>query len=194
VTERVIMAGFGGQGMMLLGKLLAQVALNEGLEVTFFPSYGAEVRGGTAHCHVTMSDEPIFSPMIERADSLIVMNQPSYDKFRPRLNPNGRLLLNTPMTRTEPAQEGRSPASCLEIPATLLANELGNLRVANMIMMGAYATLLDILPQETVLRVIEENLGKRKAHLMEANRKAYREGAKRADEFMRSAKAGAGKA
>jgi len=177
VTERVIMAGFGGQGMMLMGKLLAKVAMNEGMQVTFFPSYGAEVRGGTAHCHVIMSDEPIFSPFIEEADSLIIMNQPSYAKFRPRLRPNGRLLINSSMAEPTDALERASPAVCLPFPATEAANELGNVRVANMFMLGAYTAVWNALPSAAVLSGLEADLSGRKAHLLEVNRRAFRKGA-----------------
>jgi len=158
MTERVIMAGFGGQGMMLLGKLLAAVAMDEGREVTFFPSYGAEVRGGTAHCHVVISDEPIYSPIVERADSLIIMNQPSYGKFRPRLKPGGLLLLNTSMADPDPAQERGSPCVYLSIPATDTANQLGNVRVANVVMLGAYAAVRPVLPSRAILAGLEAQL------------------------------------
>ena len=177
MTERVIMAGFGGQGMMLLGRLLAGVAMNEGMEVTFFPSYGAEVRGGTAHCHVVMSDEPIFSPVVEQADTLIIMNQLSYDKFRPRLRPNGRLLINSSMAETVGAVEDGAPAACLPVPATETANELGNVRVANVVMLGAYTTLWNCLPSAAVMRGLEAELGGRKAHLLALNRRAFERGA-----------------
>ena len=139
MTEQVIMAGFGGQGVMLIGKTYAGSAMHAGKEVTFFPSYGAEVRGGTAHCHIIVSDGPIYSPMVELADSLIIMNQPSYEKFRQRLRPEGLLLLNSSMAQMDKAREAESQALALAIPATELANELGNVRVANVIMLGVYA-------------------------------------------------------
>jgi len=177
VTERVIMAGFGGQGMMLIGKTYAGAAMHAGKEVTFFPSYGAEVRGGTAHCHVVVSDDPIYSPMVEVADSLIIMNQPSYEKFRPRLRPEGLLLLNSSMTDTREAREAESAAQALPIPATELANELGNVRVANVIMLGAYAALRHSVPAEVILAELEKGMTGRKAGLLEVNRKAFQKGA-----------------
>jgi len=184
MTERVIMAGFGGQGMMLLGKLLAQAATNEGRELTFFPSYGAEVRGGTAHCHVIISDEPIYSPHVEEADTLIIMNQPSYDKFRSRLRPDGLLLLNAGLTDPVEAIESASPARILSIPSTQIANDdLGAVRVANMIMMGAYMAVWNGLPTESVWAVIEAAIGKKKAHLLDVNRKAFEIGAEHAAAF-----------
>ena len=187
MTERVIMAGFGGQGMMLLGKLLAGVTMRQGLEVTFFPSYGAEVRGGTAHCHVVISDEPIYSPIVEEADSLLIMNQPSYAKFRPRLRRNGLLILNSSMTAAEEAQEDRSPATCVTLPATQTANELGTVRVANVVMLGAYAAMQSVLPPESMLAAVEAQMKGRKAHLLEVNRQAFRRGRERAEEIGRPA-------
>ncbi|HHT9110127.1 MAG TPA: 2-oxoacid:acceptor oxidoreductase family protein, partial [Candidatus Brocadiaceae bacterium] len=92
MTEKIILAGFGGQGMMLLGKLLAQAAMTEGKYVTYFPSYGTEVRGGTAVYHLIISNEEIFSPLIEETDTLIVMNQPSYQKYKGMLKHQGLLL------------------------------------------------------------------------------------------------------
>ena len=182
MTERVIMAGFGGQGMMLLGKLIGGVAMNAGKEVTFFPSYGAEVRGGTAHCHVTISDDPIFSPIVGEADTLIIMNQPSYDKFRPCLRPNGRLLINSSMAEPTDSLERGSPAAVLPIPATEAANELGNVRVGNMIMLGAYTTAWTALPAEAFVAGVEADFSGRKAHLLEVNRQAFRRGVELANQ------------
>jgi len=171
------MAGFGGQGMMLIGKTYAGAAMHAAKEVTFFPSYGAEVRGGTAHCHVIVSDGPIYSPMVEVADSLIIMNQPSYEKFRQRLRPEGLLLLNTSMAQTDETIETESQSHALAIPATELANEIGNVRVANVIMLGAYAALRQPVPAEIVLGEIEKSMTGRKAHLLDVNRRAFHKGA-----------------
>ena len=176
MTERVIMAGFGGQGMMMMGKLLAGVAMRQGKEVTFFPSYGAEVRGGTAHCHVVISDEPIYSPIVEEADTLIVMNQPSYDKFQPRLREGGLILLNSSMAETDDALADTPPDTCLRIPATEVADEIGNVRVANAVMLGAYAASRGLLPAEAVLAGLESEMVGRKAHLLDVNRAAFRKG------------------
>ena len=134
MLERVIMAGFGGQGMMFIGKLLAQAGMEEGFNVTYFPSYGAEVRGGTAHCHVAISDQPIYSPIVEEADALIIMNQPSYRKFRPCLKPDGLLILNSSMVEVKEEAD----AEVVAVPATELADEMGGVRVGNVIMLALY--------------------------------------------------------
>ncbi len=174
MEERVIIAGFGGQGVMTIGKLAALAAMNEGREVTFFPSYGAEVRGGTANCHIVVSDEPVYSPMVEEADSMILLNQLSYDRFRPSLRPGGLLLLNSSMARTDPERE-RDGATVVAIPATEAADELGNVRVANVIMLAAYCARRGLFDPENVLETLSRELAARK-HLMEVNRLAFEKG------------------
>jgi len=176
VTERVIMAGFGGQGMMLIGKIVATVAMEQGLQTTFFPSYGAEVRGGTAHCHVIISDAAIYSPMVEAADALIMMNQPSYAKFRPRLREGGLLLLNSSMARTTEDLERNNRVVFVDVPATEIANELGNVRVANTVMLGAYSGAHPVLPAEALIEGLERELTGPKARLREINRRAFERG------------------
>lgn len=176
MTERVIIAGFGGQGIMMMGKLAATVGMHAGREVTFFPSYGAEVRGGTAHCHLVLSDEAIYSPVVERADTLIILNQPSYDKFRPRLKPDGLLLLNESMADTDAAVEEGCNVTCVRIPATQLANELGDVRVANVVMLGAWSALRGWLSPESIIADLEAQMTGRKAHLLDANRAAFAKG------------------
>lgn len=183
--ERVIMAGFGGQGMMLLGKVYATAAMEAGFQVTFFPSYGAEVRGGTAHCNVILSDRPIYSPMVETADTIIVMNQPSYDKFRPRLRPDGLVLLNTSMAQRDDAQENASEADLVGLPASEIADNLGNVRVANTIMLGAYLCLRPILKADDVFAVFAQGMTGPKAALLEINRRAFTKGMDLAAQFRR---------
>jgi len=176
VTERIIMAGSGGQGMMLIGKIVATAAMEQGLETTFFPSYGAEVRGGTAHCHVVVSDAPIHSPIVESADALVLMNQPSYEKFRPRLREGGLLLLNTSMARLSESLERSNRVLRLEVPATAMADSLGNVRVANVVMLGAYMGARALLSPDVVFRELERELSGAKASLLEVNRMAFRRG------------------
>lgn len=175
MTERVFIAGSGGQGVMTIGKLLAQAAMEEGRQVTYLPSYGAEVRGGTANCSVTISDEPIHMPNFEVADTLLILNQPSYDKFRARLRPDGLLLINSTLTATAAALEG-SPAQHLALPATETAAELGNVRVTNVIMLGAYAGVRGGVPIDRVVAILQKELGPARTHLVEINRQAFLKG------------------
>lgn len=175
MTERIIMAGAGGQGMMLAGKLFAQVLMEQGQEVSYFPSYGAEVRGGSAHCHVVRSDEAIHSPIVERADTLILMNQPSYDKFRGRLADGGLLLVNSSMVAEDP-RNGESGDTVVLVPATEAASELGAVKVANVLILGAYHRVREFAPAEAVLSVLDRFLSGGKAALRDVNHRAFLKG------------------
>jgi len=134
--EEVVIAGFGGQGIILAGKLLAQTAMKAGKEVTFMPSYGAEVRGGTANCMVIIADNPIACPVISKPDSLIAMNKASLDKFAPRLKNGGLLIMNSSLIDTEPQLD--ETVEVIAVPADELAVQLGNKKAANMVALGAY--------------------------------------------------------
>ncbi len=171
MTERIIFAGFGGQGVMTAGKMLAEVAMQLGRHVTCYPTYGAEVRGGTAYCSVILSDQPIHSPVVEEADTLVILNQLSYDKFRPRLAPDGLVLLNSSMAQPDPGDK-----RALLIPATEAANELGNVRVTNLVALGAYAQARGGVPIEAVMGLLSRGLTGARAHLLEVNRQAFLKG------------------
>ena len=175
MLERAIIAGFGGQGLMFLGKLTAKIMMDEGLRVTYFPSYGAEVRGGTANCHVIISSEEIASPMVEEADTLVMMNQPSYERFRPRLAPEGILLINSSLVNaTNPPQA----KLILEVPATQMASDLGDVRVANMVMMGVYNVIRDFAPFDKLIEQMKKAFGESKAAIHDINTRAIEAGRK----------------
>lgn len=172
-NERIILAGFGGQGVMLMGQLLAQAAMAEGRQVTWLPSYGPEMRGGTANCDVIILDEPIASPIVHRnATSVIIMNKPSM-KFVADLVPGGLALINTSLidVRVE-----REDVRAFYVPANKLAIEVGNLKVTNMVMLGAFSEMTHCVAAEGVLRAMEAKLGASKAHLMDVNRRAFARG------------------
>ncbi len=175
MTEKVIMAGAGGQGMMALGKLLARAMAEEGREVTFFPSYGSEVRGGTAHCHLVISEGEIYSPVIERADSLIIMNQPSLDKFEERIASGGLVVINTSLVERAVQRED---LEVVEVAATDTANRLGNVRVANIVALGAFVGQTGVVKTASVERAIEELFSQKKSGLIEINKKALTEGSR----------------
>ena len=141
--ERIIFAGSGGQGVMTLGKVVARAAMLTDLNCTYLPSYGTEVRGGTANCTVVISDDEIFSPVVESADVLFAMNEPSYKRFAPRLKPDGLLVINTSM-----AEPDQTNDRTVTIPATDIANELGDVRVANVVLLGAYNARRKLLDDE----------------------------------------------
>ena len=134
--EELIIAGFGGQGIMLIGKLLAQTAMNCGKEVTYMPSYGAEVRGGTANCMLVISDSEIACPVVSNPNSMIIMNKASLTKFTPSLKNNGLLILNSSLINIEPVVD--DSIEVIRLPADEIAVELGNIKAANMVALGAY--------------------------------------------------------
>jgi 2-oxoglutarate ferredoxin oxidoreductase subunit gamma len=171
--EEVTMAGFGGQGILMIGKLLAQSAMKSGLEVTYMPSYGAEVRGGTANCMVIVGDEPIACPIISHPDSLIAMNEASLRKFLPRLKSGGLLVLNSSLIETEPE---RDDLDVISIPADEMAGELKSVRSANMVALGAYLQRRTYLPVEAVAACLPDVFSKRYHKLLSVNEKALRRG------------------
>lgn len=173
MTEKVIVAGFGGQGILFLGKLLAQSAMAEGHHVTFFPAYGPEVRGGRANCHVILSSEPIFSPRIDRADAALAMNQMSWDYFAERVRPDGLAVVNTSTVELE---RGTGPQRVVGVPATDLADEAGDVRATNMVMLGAYHRARQLLPADVLLATLRRMLPGAKAALWDVNRAAFQRG------------------
>ncbi|MBN2583582.1 MAG: 2-oxoacid:acceptor oxidoreductase family protein [Planctomycetes bacterium] len=178
MEERILIAGAGGQGALTIGKFVARVGM-EKHRVTYFPSYGAEVRGGTAHCHVVISDSEIATPVVEEATVLVLMNQMSYDRFAERLNDDGLMLLNSSMIETDGAKpRGR----VVGIPASQLAGEMGDIRVANMILTGALNHYKQIMDEAGFLAVMQEMLGKEpsKVKLFDLNKTAFRIGAEQA--------------
>jgi 2-oxoglutarate ferredoxin oxidoreductase subunit gamma len=171
--QRVIIAGFGGQGVLMAGKLLAQAGMLEGRHVTWLPSYGPEMRGGTANCNVIVSDEPIGAPIVTEATCLIAMNLPSLDRFEPALVTGGLLLINRSLV---PRGAGRADVRALEVPANEIAERHGSTRVANVVMLGAYLAATGAVRRESVVAAIEELLGRSKLHLRPINLAALDEG------------------
>ena len=173
MREEIIIAGFGGQGIMFAGTLLAQGAMLEGLQVTFFPSYGAEMRGGTANCSLIISDEEIGSPVVAHPSSCLLLNQPSLDKFEERMREKGLLILNSSLV--DRGVE-RKDLKITEVPATEMAIKLGNVKVANMIALGAYLKKSKIIPLKAVIKSLPKILGEKKKDLLEINEKAIEKG------------------
>ncbi len=173
--EEVVIAGFGGQGIMLTGKLLAQTAMEQGLEVTYMPSYGAEVRGGTANCMVVLADEPIACPVVGKPDSLIVMNKASLNKFAPRLKTGGLLIMNSSLIDTEPQLD--DSIEIITVPADELAVELGSHKSANMVALGAYLQKRGHLTPDAAAQALPDVLAKRYHKTLPVNAEALRRGA-----------------
>ena len=172
INESVICSGFGGQGIMVLGKVLAEAGMLSGVNVTWIPSYGAEVRGGTAHSSIRISSEPIASPFISSADTAIIMNGPSLDKFENKISSDGLLILNTSMAERNPV---RKDLDIIDVPLTDEAIKLGNIRVANIIAAGIFIAKKNIFSKDIMIKTIEKMAGKRK-ELIPINIKALERG------------------
>ncbi|MHC4173258.1 MAG: 2-oxoacid:acceptor oxidoreductase family protein [Planctomycetota bacterium] len=168
--EQIIIAGFGGQGIMLTGRLLAQTAMKAGLEVTYMPSYGAEVRGGTANCMVVIADEPIACPVVGKPDSLIVMNKASLNKFAPRLKIDGLLVMNSSLIDTEPQLD--DSIEIITVPADELAVELGSPKSANMVALGAYLQKRGYLTADAAAQALPDVLAERYHKTLPVNTEA----------------------
>ncbi len=178
INEKIICAGFGGQGVMLMGQLITYSGMNEDKEVSWLPSYGPEMRGGTANCNVLVSDTLIGSPIItDNATSAIVMNLPSLDKFEADVVSGGAIFVNSSLIEKKVS---RTDITAYYIPANEIAVELGNPRVANMVMLGAYIEIFKTVKPETVIAVLKKSFGERKAHLIPVNEEAIKKGAEAA--------------
>jgi 2-oxoglutarate ferredoxin oxidoreductase subunit gamma len=152
-THEIVIAGFGGQGCLFFGDVLAHAALHDGLQVTWLPSYGPEQRGGTANCTVVISDEPIASPVVADPTILVAMNRPSLDRFEPEVRPGGLIVADGTMVERVPT---RSDVQALSVPATAIASELGSTRAANVVLLGALLALRPILSPESVRTALAE--------------------------------------
>jgi 2-oxoglutarate ferredoxin oxidoreductase subunit gamma len=168
----VIMAGFGGQGILLIGKMLAYAGMHEGMEVSWLPSYGPEMRGGTANCTVVISDKPVGSPVIRSPRAVVAMNLPSLEKFEPDIREGGLLLINTSLINRGAERED---LRVIEIPANEVAAELGNPRGANMVALGAYLGATDAVSIDAVIEVIRETFAA-KPSVIDVNIEALRMG------------------
>ena len=182
MTIKSVFAGFGGQGVLMMGYMLALTAMRQGKNVTYLPSYGAEVRGGTANCTVVVSDDEIASPVSSSPDIAVVMNNPSLLKFANLVRPGGIMLVNSTLVNTE---VNRHDLSVVKVPATDLAHGLGEDRSANVVMMGAFAQATGALTLEAFKEALgETNLGK-KPKVLELNLKALELGAQSALKAMK---------
>jgi 2-oxoglutarate ferredoxin oxidoreductase subunit gamma len=173
MQEEIICAGFGGQGIMLLGKVIAQAALKENKQLTWMPSYGAAMRGGTAYCMVVVSDKEVASPYVDACSTLFVFNQPSWDKFQKKLQKRALVLLNSTLVDANHAPKGIK--LCL-VPFTQIASSLGDVRVANMVALGKYLKEKKLFKKETVFDVFSQIAPKNKRHLIDINKKAIEKG------------------
>lgn len=172
--QKVICAGFGGQGVMALGQLLTYAGMIEGKEVSWLPSYGPEMRGGTANCNVIVSDQPVGSPIVTEATSVIVMNLPSLIKFEQNIVKNGILLINSSLIEQKAI---RDDVKAYYVPANEIANEIGNGKVANIVMLGAFIELTKIVKVDSIIAALRKLFGPSKKNLIKMNEEALKKGA-----------------
>ena len=173
MITKTIFSGFGGQGVLMMGYSLAMGAMHQGFHVTFLPSYGAEMRGGTANCTVSVGDEEIASPIASEPDNMVAMNAPSLFAFQSRVDRGGRVFTNSSIVKGGPS---RKDLILTAVPCNTLAEEIGNPRGANMVMMGAFIAVTKMIDPDGYLRSMEQVLGARKKAHLEANRRAFERG------------------
>jgi len=173
MMTKTIFSGFGGQGVLMMGYSLAHSAMSKGYHVTYLPAYGAEVRGGTANCTVAIADEEITSTISSEPDNLVVMNSPSLITFQNKVIHGGLIFLNSSIVEDRPS---RQDVKVYAVPCGKMAQDMGNIRVANIIMMGAFIKKTGIIPADIYLKSLETVMGSRKKAAVEINRKAFAAG------------------
>ena len=173
MREDIIFAGFGGQGIMLMGKALSYAAMKKGKFVTWMPSYGAEVRGGTAHSMVVISDSPIASPIVREPSICVVMNKPSFQKFENKVTKGGLLVINKSLID---ASSERNDIDILEIPATDMASSLGNTRIANMIVLGGLLAKRNIFKAQILIDSLKDVISQGRKNMIPINEEAIKKG------------------
>ena len=171
--QDVIIAGFGGQGVMLIGNLLAQAGMEHGLEVSFIPVYGAEMRGGTANCTVVLDEHPIGSPLVREPMSTIILNEPSLSKFQPRLSADGVQIVNASLVAENLLDAAKRT---VYIPVNDMAHELGNVKMATMVALGAWLKATGALPLNVMQEALNRVVSAHYAKLISANAKALEQG------------------
>ena len=174
MEKQFLIAGFGGQGVLLIGQLIAKAAMRQGYQVSWMPSYGPEMRGGEANCAVVVSDEPIGSPLVSEPPILVAMNKPSLVKFMPRMPKGGVLLYNASLIE---GVELRQDVKAIPVPCNEIAEKLENPRTSNMVMLGAVRQATDVVTEENLVETLRDWLGEKKASMLDANRRAVAEGA-----------------
>ncbi len=173
MERSVVFAGFGGQGILFAGQVLAHAGMEQGLEVLWIPSYGPEMRGGTASCTVILGDEPIGSPVVDHPDAVVVMNPPSLAKFGPVVAPGGLVVVNESLVE---APLGRADVTELRVPCTPLAREAGDDKLVTVVALGALVGRLGLVPPEMVFEAIREKCGVRHADAVPVDIAAFERG------------------
>lgn len=173
MNEELIVAGFGGQGVLSMGMTLAYAGMVEDKQVAWIPSYGPEMRGGTANCTVIVSDTNVSSPIINSYDTAIVLNQPSLEKFEPKVKPGGILFYESNNIMTPPT---RKDIEIFALPAVIEAGKIGNAKTMNMIILGAFLSKKPLVSTESIMEGLSKVLPERNHHLLPINKKALKHG------------------
>jgi 2-oxoglutarate ferredoxin oxidoreductase subunit gamma len=174
MQNELILSGFGGQGIMFAGQIISYAAMDAGREVTWIPSYGPEMRGGTANCTVVIADEEIGSPVVKNPDAALVMNLPSLDKYEPMVKPGGVLVVNASMVDRSPQ---RTDIKAISVPCNEIAEEIGNARLANMVAVGALMAASSVLSIAELEAALNAHMPGRHKHLLPKNLEAIQKGA-----------------
>ena len=169
----IVIAGFGGQGLLFAGKVLAYAGLVEGRQLSWLPSYGPEMRGGTANCSVIVSDEPVASPLVDKADVIVAMNRPSLDKFEEHVKPGGVLVINSSIIDRKAVRDDITVVYC---DANGIAEQVGNPKGANVAILGAVMAKANVTSLDSMMEAIRIELGEKKARFLEGNKKALQAG------------------
>jgi 2-oxoglutarate ferredoxin oxidoreductase subunit gamma len=172
--KKTVFAGFGGQGVLMMGYAFAMAVMNDGKHITYLPAYGAEMRGGTANCTVAVSDEEIFSPVASAPDYAVIMNNPSLIKYESMIDVKGTIFINSSLVTKEIS---RDDISVVKVPASEIAKKLRNERISNMIMLGAFVAHTQLTSMESILNALAEITKGKKASLMKSNKKGLDAGA-----------------
>ncbi len=171
--EETVFAGFGGQGVLFAGQLLTYSGMAEGLYVTWIPSYGPEMRGGTANCTVIVSEETIGAPVVRNPTAAVIMNQPSMEKYDPLMKAGGIMIINSSLIGLK---SERDDIRVLYVPASETATQLGNVRMANMVALGALIEATGLVSYDTVMQQLDEHLSSRQRKWLEPNGEALKKG------------------
>ena len=173
MDSNVLIAGFGGQGILFTGQLYANACMNEGLNVTWFPAYGAEMRGGTVNCTVCMSDDEIACAFVDKPTNVIALNGPSFERFETQIKPGGIMIVNSSLVKAEPK---RNDITYKFVPLTEIATELGNAKMTNVVSLGAFIKALPVVKKESIIDLLKEKLTGKKAQMLEGNIQALEKG------------------
>ena len=173
MDSNVLIAGFGGQGVLFIGQLFARACMRQGLNVTWSPAYGAEMRGGTVNCTVCMSDDEVACAFVEEPENVIALNAPSFEKFEKKIKSGGTMVVNSSLVKTAPS---RNDITYKFVPMTDIAHKAGNEKMANIVSLGAFIKTLPFVQKDTIVNEMQTVLTGKKAAMLDGNIKALEEG------------------